>query len=339
MILNQQGVRPGSINMGRVLRHLRYRSEQSKIVTYYRPPIYDKDDYGVETTVVNTPEILMPKLSALIRPSMTADYQLQKSGHNIVGAARVYTPNIQTIKNPILDSDDVNVNNFDQTVGKSNIIFNEIEGWDRFIDIGRYIYQVPTNATTDWASGSADATFESDGQTITATLGTTYEGTIDYSTSATNTLEADRFQFDIKASGASNIELVNFATYNGGTTTQYLSYTPDTTLTVPTGSWLSIDVPFTTGSLSDGTTIYKDGDRYAVTRASGASFNDESDFRKFEFSVSGAASGNKFYVKGLRFYKSLSWHVHSAKELNRDYMIFNCVRVTGSRDSRRRAYN
>ena len=287
MALNQQGVRPGSINMGRVLRHLRYRTEQSRIVTYYRPPIYDKDDYGVETTVENTPEILIPRLSALIRPSMTADYQLQKSGHNIVGAARVYTPNIQTIKNPILDSDDVNVNNFDQTVGKSNIVFNEIEGWDRFIDIGRYIYQVPTSATTNWASGSANATFSTDGQTLTATLGATFLGTFNYAITATNTLEADRLQFQIKASGASD----------------------------------------------------KDGNRYAVTVASGASFNDESDFVKFEFKVDGKEDGNKVYIKGLRFYKSISWHVHSAKELNRDYMIFNCVRVTGARDSRRRAYD
>tara|TARA_R110002051_G_scaffold49547_1_gene96671 strand:+ start:752 stop:1768 length:1017 start_codon:yes stop_codon:yes gene_type:complete len=338
MALNQQGVRPGSINMGRVLRHLRYRTEQSRIVTYYRPPIYDKDDYGVETTVENTPEILIPRLSALIRPSMTADYQLQKSGHNIVGAARVYTPNIQTIKNPILDSDDVNVNNFDQTVGKSNIVFNEIEGWDRFIDIGRYIYQVPTSATTNWASGSANATFSTDGQTLTATLGATFLGTFNYAITATNTLEADRFQFQIKASGASTMELINFATYNGGTTTQALTYTP-ALITIPTNSWLSIDVPFSSGSIDDGTTLYKDGNRYAVTMASGASFNDESDFVKFEFKVDGKEDGNKVYIKGLRFYKSISWHVHSAKELNRDYMIFNCVRVTGARDSRRRAYD
>ena len=118
-----------------------------------------------------------------------------------------------------------------------------------------------------------------------------------------------------------------------------MSYTPATTLTIPTGSWLTIDVPFASGSISDGTTIYKEGNRFAVTMASGASFDDEADFRKFEFDISGAASGNKVYIKGLRFYKSLSWHVHSAKELNRDYMIFNCVRVTGARDSRRRAYD
>lgn len=328
MMLNQQGVRPGSINMGRILRQLAHHSNQSRKVTYRRPPIFGKDNYGVEGGTVVTPELLYPELPALIRPALTADYNLERAGVNIIGAARVYTPNIQTIKGYA---------NFDQTTTNPN--FDEIEGWDRFIDIGRYIYQVPTNATTNWASGSADATFESDGQTLTATLGTDYSGTINYATAATNTLEADRFQFDIKVSGASSIELEKFATYNGGTSTQFLSYTPATTLTIPTGSWLTIDVPFASGSISDGTTIYKEGNRFAVTMASGASFDDEADFRKFEFDISGAASGNKVYIKGLRFYKSLSWHVHSAKELNRDYMIFNCVRVTGARDSRRRAYD
>jgi len=84
-MLSEQGIRPGSINMGRILRHLRYRTEQSRKVTYHRPPIYGRDDYGVETTTINTEEILIPQLSALIRPAVTADYQLQKAGHNIMG--------------------------------------------------------------------------------------------------------------------------------------------------------------------------------------------------------------------------------------------------------------
>ena len=331
MNLSQQGVRPGGINMGRVLRHLRFRTDQSRKVVYHRPPIYNRDSYGVETTVVNTEEILIPQLSALIRPAITADYQLQKSGHNIIGAARVYTPNIETIKN---------FPNFDQTVGKSNIDFNEIEGWDRFIDVSRTIYTVPTSGTSGWASGTADATFASDGQTLTATLGTDYNGTVLYSTSATNTLESDRLSFDIKVSGASTIELKGFNIYNGGTgVNDKLSYTPSSTLTIPTGSWLSVDVPFASGSIAYGTSVYKAGNRYPLTMASGSSWNEEENFQKIEFEVSGTASGNKVYIKGLNFYKSISWHVHSAKELNTDYMIFNCVRTTGARDSRRRAYS
>ena len=338
MNLSEQGVRPGSINMARVLRHLRFRTDQSRKVVYHRPPIYQKDDYGSETTTIVTNEILIPQLSALIRPSVTADYQLQRSGHNIIGAARVYTPNIQTIKN---------FPNFDQTVGKSNIDFNEIEGWDRFIDVSRNIYTVPTSATSGWTSGTtANVTFESDGQTLTATLGTDYYGDFYYTTGALNTLEADRIRFDIKASGASDIALINFKSMNGGTQdgNYAITYTP-TSLSIPTGSWLTVDVPFVSGTqvgstpVASGTSIYSAGNRYPVTVVTGTSFDYEADFRDFVFNVSGAASGNKIYIKGIRYYKSLSWHVHSTKELNTDYMIFNCVRTTGARDSRKRAYN
>jgi len=327
-MLSEQGIRPGSINMGRVLRQLRHRSGQSRLVTYRRPPIFNKDDYGVEGGTIVTQELLFPGLPALIRPAVTADYMLEQAGHNIIGVARVYTPNIQTIKG---------FPNFEQTAAIPD--FNEIEGWDRFIDRQRNVYQVPTSATGSWTSGTADATFATDGQTITATLGTDYDGGFYYTTGATNTLEADRLQFQIKASGASNIELSNFKSFNGGTqdTDYAITYTP-AALSIPTGSWLTIDLPFVSGTVASGTSIYMDGTRYAVTVTSGSSFDYEADFRDFEFGISGAADGNIVYVRDIRYYKSIAWHVHSLKELNDEFMIFNTVRTRGKRDSRRRAY-
>ena len=258
--------------MGRILRNLRYRSSQSRLVTYRRPPIYGKDNYGVEGGTIVTQELLYPQLPALIRPALTADYKLERQGANVIGAARVYTPNLQTIKG---------FPNFTQTTTNPN--FDEIEGWDRFIDTSRTVYQVPTDATTAWTSGTADATFESDGQTITATLGTDYNGSIYYTTGATNTLEADRIRFQIKAIGASNISLVNFKSYNGGTqdANYAITYTP-ASLSIPTGSWLTVDLPFVTGSVASGSSIYLNGTRHAVTITTGSSFNYEADFRDFE---------------------------------------------------------
>ena len=119
MMLNQQGVRPGSINMGRILRQLAHHSNQSRKVTYRRPPIFGKDNYGVEGGTIVTQELLYPELPALIRPALTADYSMERAGVNIIGAARVYTPNLQTIKG---------YSNFDQTATNPN--FDEIEGWD-----------------------------------------------------------------------------------------------------------------------------------------------------------------------------------------------------------------
>jgi len=326
-MLSKQGIRPGSINMARVLRNLRYHTNQSRKVVYYRPPIFGKDDYGVETGVVSTAEILLPELPALIRPALTADYQLEKGGGNIIGAARAYTSNIKTVKG---------MSNFDQD---NNTNFNEIEGWDRLIDRQRGIYTVPTSGTSGWTSGSADVTFESDGQTITATLGTDYNGTFNYTTSAKNTLEADRLRFQIKSNGASNIKLSSIKSYNGATqnSAYAITYTP-ATLSIPTGSWLTVDVPFISGTVASGTSIYNAGTRYAVTVTSGANFDYEDNFRDFELEVSGAASGNTVLIRGIEYYKSISWHVHSLKEENDAYMIFNCVRTKGRRDSLRRSY-
>ena len=266
-MLTEQGTRPGHINMARILRQLRHRSDQSRLVTYHRPAIYGKD---------------------------------------------------QTVTNP----------NFD-----------EIEGWDRFVDRQRYIYTVPTHTVTGWTSGSADVTFATDGQQITATLGTDYNGTLYYTTGATNTLEADRLRFQIKASGASNIALSSIKSYNGATqnSAYALTYTP-ASLSIPTGSWLTVDLPFVSGTVASGTSIYMDGTRYAVVVTKGASFDYEANFRDFEFEVSGAASGNTVMIRDIKYYKSISWHVHSVKELNTDFTIYNCVRTSGKRDSRRRAY-
>ena len=38
-LIGSQGVRPGALNMNRVFRALRYRTEQAQKVTYNRPPI------------------------------------------------------------------------------------------------------------------------------------------------------------------------------------------------------------------------------------------------------------------------------------------------------------
>ena len=322
--------------MGRILRQMRHRSNQSRVVTYHRPPIYGRDYYGVEGGTIVTQELLYPDLPALIRPAVTADYQIEAGGGNIIGAARVYTPNIHTIKGGAVSSPDDYTANFKQTV--TNPDFNEIEGWDRFIDSQRVIYNVPTSTTGSWTSGTADVTFATDGQTITATLGTDYDGGFYYTTGATNTLEADRLRFQIKASGASNIALINCKSMNGGTQNgnYAITYTP-ASLSIPTGSWLTVDMPFVKGSVASGSSLYVDGTRYAVTITSGSSFNYEADFRDFEFGISGAASGNKVYVRDIKYYKSIRWMVQAVRDYNDDYVIYECVRIKGKSDKNRRA--
>ena len=313
-LIGSQGVRPGALNMNRVFRALRYRTEQAQHVTYHRPAIYKTDDYGVPSGTIGSQEILLPDLPAIIRPTVTADYQQERQGNNIIGAARIYTPNMETIKN---------FDNFNQD---NNTNFNEIEGWDRLITNYRTILSIPTSATGNWSTDSGS--IASDDESITNTL--TGNGYLKYTATNKNALEADRIRFRIKT---------NFtATLTSGTSLntsdQTLTYTPSS-LTIPSGQWLTIDLPYISGSTA--TSIYRDGTRYATTI--GGTYDYETNVKAFQINYTGfTATTNTIQIKEVEYYKSVSWHVHSLKDMTDGYIIFNCVRTTGRDDARRRAY-
>ena len=307
--------------MNRVFRALRYRTEQAQKVTYHRPPIFKTDDYGVPSGSIGSNEILIPDLPAIIRPTVTADYQQERKGNNIIGAARIYTPNITTIKN---------LPNFDQD---TNTDFNEIEGWDRLITNYRTIFYIPTTGTTNWNGTGSVA---SDGESVTLTA--TGNGNLVYTTSATNTLEADRFRLKIKGSGS--VQLNAIRVYHGSlASTHRINWDNDNFILLD-DNWLTIDLPFVSGTTS--TSIYQTGSRNAVTVSIGGGLSQEAqyeaDFRKLQIDFS-ATNGDTLQVKEVEYYKSVSWHVHSLKDLTDGYIIFNCVRTRGRSDARRRAYD
>ena len=316
-LIGSQGVRPGALNMNRVFRALRYRTEQAQKVTYNRPPIYKTDNYGVPSGTIGSQEILVPDLPAIIRPTVTADYQQERQGNNIIGAARIYTPNITTIKN---------LPNFDQD---NNTNFNEIEGWDRLITNYRTIFYVPTTGTTNWTTDNG--TITSDGESITNTLSA--NGYVRYTATSKNALEADRLRFKIKTNFT--LTLTTFTIINAAGSPQTLTYTP-TALTIPSGNWLTVDVPYISGTSA--TSIYRDGTRYAVSV--GGTYDYEQNVNKIQLNYTGFTGvTNTVQVKELEFYKSVSWHVHSLKDMTDGYIIFNCVRTRGRDDARRRAYD
>ena len=316
-LIGSQGVRPGALNMNRVFRALRYRTEQAQKVTYHRPTIFKTDDYGVPAGATGSAEILLPDLPAIIRPTVTADYQQERQGNNIIGAARIYTPNITTIKN---------LPNFDQD---NNTNFNEIEGWDRLITNYRTIFYVPTTGTTNWTTDNG--TITSDGESITNTLSA--NGYVRYTATSKNALEADRLRFKIKTNFT--LTLTTFTIINAAGSPQTLTYTP-TALTIPSGNWLTVDVPYISGTSA--TSIYRDGTRYAVSV--GGTYDYEQNVDKIQLNYTGFTGvTNTVQVKELEFYKSVSWHVHSLKDMTDGYIIFNCVRTRGRDDARRRAYD
>jgi len=316
-LVGSQGVRAGALNMGRIFRALRYRTEQAQYVVYNRPTIYKTDAYGVPSGTIGSEEILLPDLQAIIRPAVTADYQQQRQASNIIGAARIYTPNITTIKN---------YDNFNQN---NNTDFNEIEGWDKLITNYRTVFSVPTTGTTNWTGTGSVA---SDGESLTLTA--TGDGNLLYETSIKNTLEADRLRFKIKGSGA--VELKAVRSYHGGTTSAYRVNWDNANFVLLDDNWLTVDVPFVSGTTS--TSIYQTGTRYDVPVTTGASFDYENDLRIFRIEYN-AHNGDTLQVKDVEYYKSVSWHVHSLKDMTDGYIIFDCVRTQGRNDSRRRAYD
>jgi len=235
------------------------------------------------------------------------------------------------------------MSNFNQD---NNTNFNEIEGWDRFIDTQRTIYNPPTSATvsgsTVWAWTADAGVVTSDGESILDTV--TGDGALAFQyNDRVNTLEADRLKFQIKVSA--DMELDSFvSTHYNGSSDVALTYTPASTLTIASGSWLTIDVPFVSGTqvgstpVASGTSIFQGGTQTLLTVTTGSSFDYEGDLATFVINYSSSTSGDIIYVKNVQYYKSISWHVHSLKELNDEFMIFNCVRTSGRRDSRRRAY-
>jgi hypothetical protein len=234
-LIGSQGIRPGALNMNRLFRALRYRTEQAQFVTYHRPVIYKTDVYGVPAATTGSYELLLPDLPAIIRPAVTADYQQERAGNNIIGAARIYTPNITTIKN---------YPNFDQTL---NSDFNEIEGWDRLITNYRTIYYCNTSGTSmvsgnnqyAWTQTGGDS-ISSDGESITVSgTSTAITYTPDAATNR-NILEADRLRFKVKTNDT-NLVLTTVVLTN--TDDQTLTYTPTALALTADDTWLTVDLP------------------------------------------------------------------------------------------------
>lgn len=318
------------LNMGNILKRVGYVTGQSRKITYYRPPIYGRDDYGVETGAVDTEEILIPNVQAYMRNIVEKDYVIQRAGHNIVGKARVYLPNLTTLKN---------FPNFNQN---NNLLFNEVEGFDKLLDLDRVVYTVPTSGTGDWTTTAG--TLSSDGESLTVTLDTTANGTLTYAVAATNTLEANRLTFKLRAKGsAGEVQFNSSHSWQGGTTAAYQLDYDNSDIKLIDDEWLTVDLPFTSGTVThpaSSSSIYLSGTRYNVAITSGSTFDYKSDFRQFQVAFSGGPGyeGDTLDIREIKFYKAIEWSVHSINDYNDEFMVLDCVRTAGKRESRRRAY-
>ena len=302
------------INMSGLLKRLSFQTGQSRKVTYYRPPIYGKDNYGVEDGSIDAEEIIVPDVRAYIHNQTDKSFVQQRAGHNVTGKANIYLPNLGSLKN------------FPNFSGAT--AFNEPEGFDKIIDYDRTVYQVPTSATGSWA-GTGSIT--SDGEALTLTA--SGDGNLLFETSSKNTLEADRVQFRIKASGS--VELKAIRSYHSGTTSAFRVNWDNTNFVLLDNTYLTVDLPFTSGTT--GASIYQNGTRHNTPVTSGASFNYVNDLRIFRLEYN-ADNTDTLTIKDVKYYKSAEWSIHEINDYNDEYMSLSCVRTSGKRDSRRKAY-
>ena len=227
-------VKPGHLNIGRALRALSTRTDQSRELTLSIPTVYEKDAYGIPTSTVEMPAIEIPALLGLVSPITTKDFTLAKEGRYIGGAARIYMPSMDSIFRKIFPNNSDTYPNFgwaskSRPVTSANAkmtdYFRSIDGlmnavfYDKestIYDNSPYVSRYGANkwsATTDYSSligahwapfpdGTRTMTSDNDSITFT-TSGSSGFGTFFlYDSSTANQFNlADRISFEIKGSG------------------------------------------------------------------------------------------------------------------------------------------
>ena len=322
-------VNVGSINMPKMLRHMRHRSSQVRDLTFVRDEIKQKDvkttnaasgalagpavSFGYEKTSsaaategtdtayhAESPEIVLPGLTMLQSPIVSRRGRLEKTGHRISGSCTFYTPSADYIQN---------LDNFGETVE-----FGELESYDKLYDVEKIIQKV------DSFTGSSATSH---------TLKTFADATAGY--------QLDRLQFKIKTSGT--LTGITLNANDGGDR----SLKWGGSLALSSTDYITIDVPLRDIEVGDTTSVYKDGTRTVLTAATDDTiidlnklFGDSSnELSSLIISLQSSASVE---LKDIYLYKEAEWRIESIKDYRDEYMKISAVRIRGERPSRRRAY-
>ena len=331
-------VNTGSINMPKMLRHMRHRSSQVRNLTFVRDDIKQKDvkttnvanqtlsgpavSFGYEKSSsakvtgsgdgqsfaadtayhINSPEIVLPGLSMLQSPIVSRRGRLEKTGHRISGACTFYAPSADYIQN---------LDNFGDAID-----FGELESDDKLYDIEKMIYKANT--------------FSGDAAT-SHTLKTFDDKTAGY--------QVDRLQFKIKTSGT-----LTGITLNGRASNAVRSLKWGGTLAPSSpAAYITIDVPLRDIAVLDTTSIYKGGERTVFTAATDNTILDVDKLygdstNELSSLIITLQSSASVELKDIYLYKEAEWRIESIKDYRDEYMQIAAVRVRGDRASRRRAY-
>ena len=329
-------VNVGSVNMPKMLRHMRHRSSQVSDLTFIRDEIkqkdvkttkqggggdlagpavsfgYEKDSSAAATAGedtayhVGSPQIVLPGLTALQSPIVSRRGRLERTGHRISGACKFYLPSLDYVRN---------LDNFKDTKA-----FSELESYDKLIDIERVIQNPSDESSTSSTSVGIDLSPDS-----------TYP----------SGYEIDRIQFKIKSDtdGLKSITLTGIDTTSKTLVWTNNSFASDAF--APT-EWTTVDLPLRDLELNETQEVYIGGSNKSFTATTV-----DLDLDKL---IGGASSSylssllitmsstGSVELKDIYLYKEAEWRIESIKDYRDEYMQVAAVRVRGDRASRRRAY-
>jgi len=322
-------VKLGRVNMPKLLRQMRHRTSQVRDLVFIRdeifskstkttkvggtlagPPVnfgYETDDNtdNLSTSVANkayhksTPELVLPGLKCLQSPIISRAGSLRREGHMTTGACTFYAPSLDYI---------LAMDNFSETTQ-----FNELESFDKLIDIERVIQKINDYS----ASGTAH------------TIRTFPDKTAGY--------QIDRLQFKIKTGTT-----LSKITLKGKEDNADRSLTWGCTLALSDTAWTTIDVPLRDIEATETTSVYKDGERTILTASTENTMLDiDKLYGASTFDLSSlelTTSSGLVELKDIYLYKEAEWRIESIKDYRDEYIEIGAVRLRGDRGSRRRTY-
>ena len=320
-------IKLGRVNMPKLLRQMRHRTSQVRDLVFIRDPIYRKStkttksggtlagpavNFGYEENLstartegsdaayhADSPELILPGLKCLQSPVISRSGELERTGHRITGACTFYAPSLDYI---------LALDNFSETTQ-----FNELETYDKLIDIERIIY-----TATDYSATSTSHTIK----------------TFDDKSAG---YQLDRLQFKIKS--GTTLSKIALSGNEGGTTK---SLTWSGSLALSSSEYITIDVPLRDIDAGDTTSVYKDGVRTELTAGTDNTILDIDKLYGAStydlLSLVLTTSSGLVELKDIYFYKEAEWRIQSIKDYRDEYMEIGAVRVRGDRGSRRRAY-
>ena len=317
----------GRVNMPKLLRQMRHRTSQVRDLVFIRDPIYRKstkttksggtlagpavnigyeeDRYAAQSEGTNTayhadsPELILPGLKCLQSPIVSRQGELERTGHRITGQCTFYAPSLDYI---------LALDNFSETAQ-----FNELETYDKLIDIERVLYTASSYSATNTSH----------------TIKTFDDKSAGY--------QLDRLQFKIKS--GTTLTKIALSGNEGGTTK---SLTWSGSLALSSSEYITIDVPLRDIDAGETTSVYKDGVRTELTAGTDNTILDIDKLYGAStydlLSLVLTTSSGLVELKDIYFYKEAEWRIDAIKDYRDEYMEIGAVRVRGDRGSRRRAY-